>query len=56
MESGIYLQVTDTAETLRRCVELGGEELVPAMEIAQGTFAVMKDPQGAVFNVMQPSH
>ncbi|MCE2467202.1 MAG: VOC family protein [Caldilineaceae bacterium] len=36
---GIYLQVSDTAETLRRCIELGGEQAVPATEIAQGTFA-----------------
>ena len=53
---GVYLSVENTEETLRRCVELGGEQLVGAMEIAQGTFAVMKDPQGAVFNIMQPSH
>ncbi len=53
---GIYLQVSDTAETLRRCVELGGEQVMPATEIAQGNFAVMKDPQGAYFNVLQPSH
>ena len=53
---GVYLCVENTEETLRRCIELGGEQLVGAMEIAQGIFAVMKDPQGAVFNVMQPSH
>ena len=52
---GVYVQVGDTAETLQRCAELGGDQLVPATEIAQGTFAVMKDPQGAVFNVIQPS-
>ena len=53
---GMYLTVEDTAATLRRCVELGGQQLVGGTEIVQGIFAVMKDPQGAVFNVIQPSH
>ncbi len=53
---GVYLCVENTEEALRRCIELGGSQLAGPMEIAQGIFAVMKDPQGAVFNVLQPSH
>ena len=53
---GVYLCVENTEEARRRCIELGGSQLAGPMEIAQGIFAVMKDPQGAVFNVLQPSH
>lgn len=53
---GVYFQVEDIGAKVRHGVELGGTQEVPPTEIAQGVFAVMQDPQGAFFNLMQPRH
>lgn len=51
---GCYVTVSNADETIARCVELGGAVLVPAMDVPTvGRMAVLRDPQGAVFNVMQ---
>jgi predicted enzyme related to lactoylglutathione lyase len=47
-----YTAVSDVQTTCDRAVELGGKVLHPAMDIeGAGCFAVLKDPQGAVFAV-----
>ena len=47
--------VEDTEEALRRAGELGGETLMGPMDIpAVGVLGVIKDPVGAVFQVIAP--
>lgn len=47
-----YTAVADVAATCTRAVELGGTVLHPATEIpGAGCFAILQDPQGAVFAV-----
>ena len=47
--------VADTEEALRRAGELGGETLMGPMEIPEvGVLGVIKDPVGAVFQVLAP--
>jgi uncharacterized protein len=51
-----YLAVPDAAATVRRVSELGGRVVKDATTIQTvGTFAVLRDPQGAVFAVLQPA-
>jgi predicted enzyme related to lactoylglutathione lyase len=50
----VYFQVASCEETAQRAASLGGEVCVPPTEIAGvGRFAVITDPQGAVFSIMQ---
>lgn len=47
-----YVAVPDTSETVAKTTELGGTTYVEPTEIPNvGTFAVLADPQGAVFAV-----
>lgn len=48
----VYFAVTDTDATCARCIELGGQVPVPAMDIPPGRFAVLTDPQGGHFSVL----
>jgi uncharacterized protein len=48
-----YTAVSDAAATVAKVGELGGETLVPVTEIpGGGNFAILRDPQGAVFGVV----
>jgi predicted enzyme related to lactoylglutathione lyase len=49
----VYFAVPSTDETVKRAQELGGKVMAPAMDIPQGRFAVLADPQGAAFAVIQ---
>jgi len=49
----VYFAVANTDETIRRAQELGAKLMAPAMDIPQGRFAVLSDPQGAAFAVIQ---
>jgi predicted enzyme related to lactoylglutathione lyase len=50
-----YFTVDDVQETVGKARETGGEAVFGPSEIAQvGTIAVLKDPFGAVFAVIQP--
>ncbi|MDP2005052.1 MAG: VOC family protein [Rubrivivax sp.] len=50
---GCYVTVNDVDATLARCAELGGMTLVPPMDVpGVGRMAVLRDPQGAVLNIM----
>ena len=45
-----YVAVADVKQTADRAAELGGQVMQPPTEIPSvGTFAVIQDPQGAVF-------
>ena len=53
---GCYITVDNVDETLARCAALGGQTLVPPMDVpGVGRMAVLQDPQGAVFSVMSYS-
>ena len=48
----VYFAVEDCAETITRATDLGGTVLRPSQQMEMGHFAVLQDPQGAVFQVM----
>ncbi|MFN8525356.1 MAG: VOC family protein [Chloroflexota bacterium] len=51
----IYVQVTDMAAQLKRVEDLGGQCVVPPMQIPTvGTTAFIKDPEGNVVGLLQP--
>jgi predicted enzyme related to lactoylglutathione lyase len=51
---GCYVTVDDVDATAARCTELGGTVLMPPTDIPTvGRFAVLRDPQGAVLNVIR---
>ena len=47
-----YFAVDDTDATVARVDELGGQVMVPAMDIEPGRFAVVADKTGAFFAVI----
>lgn len=50
-----YIATTDVDATTARAVELGGAVIVPPTDIpTAGRYAVLSDPQGAVFAVFTP--
>ncbi|HEX3647618.1 MAG TPA: VOC family protein, partial [Pseudonocardiaceae bacterium] len=49
----VYFAVGDTDATVAKTSELGGSVVVPPMDIPQGRFAMLTDPQGAAFNVIK---
>jgi len=51
-----YFQVGNTDGTVARARELGANVVVPAMDVPKvGRFAIIADPQGASFAVIQPA-
>ena len=48
-----YFLVDDTDATVAKAGELGGSVIVPASDIPPGRFAVLADPQGAMFSVIK---
>jgi predicted enzyme related to lactoylglutathione lyase len=53
---GSYVTVSNVDQTAARCAELGGQVMMPPMDIPKvGRMAVLADPQGAVLSVMQYS-
>jgi predicted enzyme related to lactoylglutathione lyase len=49
----VCFEVADCVATAARCAELGGSVLMEPVSMPIGRFAVLMDPQGAAFNVMQ---
>ena len=49
----VYFAVANTDNTVTRAQELGAKLMMPAMDIPQGRFAVLTDPQGATFAIIQ---
>ena len=50
---GCYVTVADTDATVAQCKSLGGKVITGPMDIPKvGRFAVLQDPQGAIFNVI----
>lgn len=48
-----YFAVADCDAAVARVQELGGRVSVPPTDIPAGTFAVIQDPQGAVFSIIR---
>ncbi len=54
---GVYVTVADIDATVQLAQELGATVLVPPMEIPDiGRFSMIRDPQGATFNVIAYSN
>ena len=49
----VYFGVADADATVAKAAELGGSVLVPAFDTPVGRMAVIADPQGAVFSIIQ---
>jgi hypothetical protein len=49
----VYFAVANADNTVKRAEELGAKVMMPATDIPQGRFAVLTDPQGAAFAVIQ---
>jgi predicted enzyme related to lactoylglutathione lyase len=50
-----YIEVPNCDDTIKQAESLGGRTLVPATDIpGVGRFAVLQDPQGAVFGALKP--
>lgn len=50
-----YVEVDDLDATLARATSLGGSTLVGPVEIPDGRFAWLQDPQGNTVGVIQPA-
>jgi predicted enzyme related to lactoylglutathione lyase len=50
---GIYFSTADTDATVAKARSLGGAVFAEPMDIEPGRFAVLADPQGAMFNVIK---
>lgn len=50
-----YIGVDDLDATLAQVIERGGRALMPRMDIPEGSFAMVMDPWGASFYLMQPN-
>jgi predicted enzyme related to lactoylglutathione lyase len=49
----VYFGVTDADATVAKASDLGGSVLVPPFDTPVGRMAVIGDPQGAVFSIVQ---
>lgn len=49
----VYFTVSNCEESVKKAVESGGTVLVPTREIEMGRFAVLADPHGASFDLME---
>jgi len=49
----VYFNVDDCAAAVETATELGGKVIVPPTTTPVGPFAVLADPQGAVFEIME---
>ena len=49
---GVYFAVDGTDAAMDKVKQLGGQVLMGPMDVEPGRFAVVSDPQGAVFNII----
>ena len=49
----VYFTVANTDDTVKRAQELGAQVMSQPMDIPQGRMAVLADPQGAAFAIIQ---
>ena len=51
----VYFAVTDADAAVAKATELGGTVMAEPFDTPVGRMAVVSDPQGAVFSIMQPA-
>lgn len=51
----VYFMVADADATVAKALELGGQVVQPAMDTPVGRQAILHDPAGGSFSVMQPA-
>jgi hypothetical protein len=49
----VYFNVADVDSSCRKAVEAGAREMLAPMDFAGGRFAILTDPQGAVFGLLK---
>jgi predicted enzyme related to lactoylglutathione lyase len=48
----LYFTVDDVDARFQKAIELGGREMVPPQDMPGGRFAIVTDPQGAAFGIL----
>ncbi|MCY0725819.1 hypothetical protein OVW19_29185, partial [Klebsiella pneumoniae] len=48
-----YFEAADIDATFAKALELGAREMVPPQPYPGGRFAILSDPQGATFGIIQ---
>jgi predicted enzyme related to lactoylglutathione lyase len=51
---GVYFSVEGADATVQRVSELGGQVMMPPRDIEPGRFAILVDPTGAMFSILEP--
>jgi predicted enzyme related to lactoylglutathione lyase len=51
----VYFATADADAAAAKATELGGSVLVPPFDTPPGRIAVLRDPQGATFSILQPA-
>ncbi len=49
----VYFAVANADDTVKKAQALGGKTMTPTIDIPQGRMAVLSDPQGAAFAIIQ---
>ena len=49
----VYFGVDDVDKAFQKAIEHGGREMLVPTDFPGGRFAILSDPQGAVFGVMK---
>ena len=49
----VYFAVDDVDKSFKKAIEGGGKEMLSPTDYPGGRFAILSDPQGAVFGVMK---
>ena len=49
---GVYFAIEDTDEAVERAQGIGAKVLAPSMDVPNGSFASLADPQGAAFSIL----
>jgi hypothetical protein len=48
-----YFEVADVDKSFKKALELGAKEMVGAQDFPGGRFAIVSDPEGAVFGLLK---
>jgi hypothetical protein len=52
---GVYFSVAGADATVQRAGELGATVMMPPRDIEPGRFAILIDPTGAIFSILEPT-
>jgi predicted enzyme related to lactoylglutathione lyase len=51
----VYFNADDVDETYRKAIDAGATEMVSPSDFPGGRFAIVSDPQGAMFGILKTS-